>query len=112
MVIVYVILAVIQLMVLVYYFTLCANVKKIKEKIHPSESMFEELNANLAMGCKKEAADLLVKIIAQDAEVNAPYINAENLKLALTKYDVYMNQLSLKFDDECFIKLRDSRNKK
>ena len=54
----------------------------------------EELNGNWTMGCKKEAADLLVKITDKDAEVKATYINAENLKLALTKYDIYMNQLS------------------
>lgn len=96
--------AVIQVVTLICFFVLCANVASIKRKMIcsgiPPETLF---SIYLALGKKEKAQDILIEMILSDSEVRRTLEIENNLELfksVIARYDVRLKLVDLSLDAE------------
>lgn len=90
--------AVLQVIILICFFTLCSNVNKIRKRFEPASSL-ETFSFILAMEDKEAAKQILIRIILEDTNViNAIHQDQASLNASLGKYRKAMNQLNIQID--------------
>ena len=65
------IIIVLEIIILIYFFGLCSDIKRIKNKIAPNEDVWSKVLFLLSIGEQQKARDLYIKsIINSDVFVN------------------------------------------
>lgn len=96
--------AIVELIMLICFFVLCANISKIKKVIMPSGSTPTPQTAfamYVAAGDTEKAKAVLMEIILADADVqDCIYRNGEVLGNVLARYNRQMKEVGLEIDPE------------
>lgn len=103
--------AILELVLLICFFVLCANVSKIKKMITPGgnpPSPYTSFAMYLSMGDKENARKVLMDIILSDENVqSAINRNADILKNVLAKYEKAMKEVDLEIDPKKAVEMKE-----
>lgn len=89
-----------EIIVLICFFVLCANVGSIKKKLLPYGSKQSSAFAlYIAMGEKEKAKAILFEMLLADEKLQgALNTNVASVELEMRKYNAMLNKLELEFD--------------